>query len=180
MPVNLPNGTGYVLYQATSHTQMMHNVEWTNQSRRTVRIINHSIMNIICKESIYSNYIIIYSKHVKTTELLTIKAKKRIALDQTIASTLSECKFHLFLSTAFRSSPDFFHDQMGKPSGGIFSSSHCIASIIRSSGTIRCRKDQVFAFHLAPWISRLFLDWGYRTWQWNTIWVSENRRYPPN
>ena len=152
MPVNLPNGTGYVLYQATSHTQMMHNVEWTNQSRRTVRIINHSIMNIICKESIYSNYIIIYSKHVKTTELLTIKAKKRIALDQTIASTLSECKFHLFLSTA----------------------------IIRSSGTIRCRKDQVFAFHLAPWISRLFLDWGYRTWQWNTIWVSENRRYPPN
>ena len=133
-------------------------------------------METICKGSIYSIYIIIYSKHVKTTELLTDhQSKKKIALDQTIASTRLRVQVSPFSQHRLPQLPGlFFHG---------FSFSRSDGQTLRWDILIQPLHSihhQIFRHHplqkgpsvrIPPgpdWISRLFNS-TYRTWQWNTI-----------
>ena len=127
---------------------------------------DHSIMKVIYKQSIHN-------KITTFQNYWTIDYQdnnKNLGPNNTIHT--KECSTFTLKHSSPETAPllvcPFVQDQMGKPSGGMLKSSHRIASRIRSSGTIRCRKDQVFEFHLATSLGPLGLgmEWNMAKPRW--------------
>lgn len=67
--------------------------------------------------------------------------------------------------------------QIGRPSGGIFSSNHRMASSARSSGTIFCKKDQVLAFHLANVVLHIHKNFNDELGKWLILLSNETKQW---